>query len=258
MGCSLSRPTENTIRCQGRLRSGAYCIDGGVSSQFITGLLFAHALMDNCTLEITRKLESQSYIELTKSALSLFAHHHSPGDVTVEGDWSNGAFWLAANALGCDLSVLGLSQDSLQGDRAVVDILKQLENSSPTISVADIPDLVPILSVVAAAKHGAVFTDIRRLRLKESDRVASVIAMLDNLGGKASATEDTLTILPGKLHGGTVDSCNDHRIAMSAAIAAVVCSAPITILGAEAVNKSYPHFWAEYRRLGGKYEYYLR
>jgi 3-phosphoshikimate 1-carboxyvinyltransferase len=156
--------------------------------------------------------------------------------------------------LGCDLSVLGLSQDSLQGDRAVVDILKQLENSSPTISVADIPDLVPILSIVAAAKHGAVFTDIRRLRLKESDRVASVIAMLENLGGKASATEDTLTILPGKLHGGTVDSCNDHRIAMSAAIAAVVCSAPITILGAEAVNKSYPHFWAEYRRLGGKYE----
>ena len=254
MGCSLSRPTENTIRCQGRLRSGAYCIDGGVSSQFITGLLFAHALMDNCTLEITGKLESQSYIELTKSALSLFAHHHSPGYVTVEGDWSNGAFWLAANALGCDLSVLGLSQDSLQGDRAVVDILKQLENSSPTISVADIPDLVPILSVVAAAKHGAVFTDIRRLRLKESDRVASVIAMLESLGGKASATEDTLTILPGKLHGGTVDSCNDHRIAMSAAIAAVVCSAPITILGAEAVNKSYPHFWAEYRRLGGKYE----
>jgi 3-phosphoshikimate 1-carboxyvinyltransferase len=254
MGCSLSRPTENTIRCQGRLRSGAYCIDGGVSSQFITGLLFAHALMDNCTLEITGKLESQSYIELTKSALSLFAHHHSPGYVTVEGDWSNGAFWLAANALGCDLSVLGLNQDSLQGDRAVVDILKQLENSSPTISVADIPDLVPILSVVAAAKHGAVFTDIRRLRLKESDRVASVIAMLESLGGKASATEDTLTILPGKLHGGTVDSCNDHRIAMSAAIAAVVCSAPITILGAEAVNKSYPHFWAEYRRLGGKYE----
>ena len=254
MGCSLSRPTENTIRCQGRLRSGAYCIDGGVSSQFITGLLFAHALMDNCTLEITGKLESQSYIELTKSALSLFAHHHSPGYVTVEGDWSNGAFWLAANALGCDLSVLGLNQDSLQGDHAVVDILKQLENSSPTISVADIPDLVPILSVVAAAKHGAVFTDIRRLRLKESDRVASVIAMLENLGGKASATEDTLTILPGKLHGGTVDSCNDHRIAMSAAIAAVVCSAPITILGAEAVNKSYPHFWAEYRRLGGKYE----
>ena len=120
--------------------------------------------------------------------------------------------------------------------------------------MADIPDLVPILSVVAAAKHGAVFTDIQRLRLKESDRVASVIALLENLSGKATATEDTLTVSPATLTGGTVDSCNDHRIAMAAAIAATVCTAPVTILGAEAVKKSYPQFWAEYRRLGGKYE----
>lgn len=254
MGCTLSRPTENTIRCQGKLHCGEYSIDGGVSSQFITGMLFAHALMENCTLSVTGKLESKPYVDLTKAALSLFAEGHSPGFVTVEGDWSNGAFWLAACALGCELSIHGLSHNSMQGDRAVVEILQQLEDGTPTVSVADIPDLVPILSVVAAAKHGAAFTDIQRLRLKESDRVASVIAMLESLGGSATATEDTLTVHPAKLIGGTVDSCNDHRIAMAAAIAATVCAKSVTILSAEAVNKSYPRFWAEYRRLGGKYE----
>ena len=254
MGCTLTRPTENTIRCQGKLQNGEYVIDGSVSSQFITGLLFAHALMDNCSLTITGQLESKPYIDLTNAALALFPDRHSPGNVAVEGDWSNGAFWLAANALGSELNIQGLCADSLQGDRAVVDILKQLEAGNPTLSVADIPDLVPILSVVAYAKHGAVFTDIQRLRLKESDRVASVIAMLEALGGKAMATVDTLTIYPGGFTGGTVDSCNDHRIAMSAAIAATICTAPVTILGAEAVNKSYPSFWAEYRRLGGNYE----
>jgi 3-phosphoshikimate 1-carboxyvinyltransferase len=211
-------------------------------------------LMDNCTLNITGKLESKPYVDLTKATISLFEGLKSPGYVTVEGDWSNGAFWLAANALGCDLSIRGLNQDSLQGDRAVVEILQQLELGAPTVSVADIPDLVPILSVVAAAKHGAVFTNIQRLRLKESDRVSSVIALLENLGGKATATEDTLTIFPAILTGGTVDSFNDHRIAMAAAIAATVCKVPVTIIGAEAVKKSYPQFWAEYRRLGGKYE----
>ena len=254
MGCSLSRPTEDTIRCTGKLQSGEYVIDGSVSSQFITGLMFAHMLMENCTLTITGKVESKPYIDLTKATLDLFVNRHSPGSVTVEGDWSNGAFWLAANALDCDLTIRGLNQDSLQGDRAVVDILQEFANGMPTISAADIPDLVPILSVVAAAKHGAVFTNIQRLRLKESDRVASVIAMLQSLGGSAVATEDTLTVSPAALMGGIVNSCNDHRIAMSAAIAATACNGPVTILGAESVNKSYPTFWAEYRRLGGKYE----
>ena len=254
MGCKLSRPADNTIRCTGKLKTGDYVIDGGISSQFITGLMFAHMLMENCSLTITGKLESKPYVDLTKAALELFADRRSPGYISVEGDWSNGAFWLAANSLCSELRICGLNQDSLQGDRAVVDILYQLENGTPTISAADIPDLVPILSVVAAFKHGAIFTDIQRLRLKESDRVASVISMLQNLGGSATATDSTLTIHPGKLTGGIVDSCNDHRIAMSAAIAATVCTEPVTILGADAVNKSYPTFWAEYRRLGGKYE----
>jgi 3-phosphoshikimate 1-carboxyvinyltransferase len=176
----------------------------------------------------------------------------------VEGDWSNGAFWLAANALDSELTIRGLRTDSAQGDRAVLKILRLLVHGTSTVSAADIPDLVPILAVCAAVKQGAVFTDIRRLRLKESDRVASVIAMIENLGGKAKADENTLTICGTGLRGGIVDAMNDHRIAMAAAIAATVCKENVTIIGAECVKKSYPAFWEEYARLGGKYELYLR
>ena len=260
MGCSLSRPTETTVRCEGKLKSGEYVIDGGISSQFITGLLFAHALLGECSLTVTGKLESQPYVDMTAEALRIFdaPRFHTPGHLTVEGDWSNGAFWLVANALGSALNVHGLNTDSLQGDRAVISILRQLDAGTPVIPAGDIPDLVPILAVCAAAKKGCVFTDIRRLRLKESDRVASVIAMLEGLGGKAEADENTLTVYGTGLQGGTVNSMNDHRIAMAAAIAATVCKETVNLLGAEAVNKSYPRFWEEYIRLGGNYELYLR
>ena len=259
MGCCLSRPTADTIRCCGKLRPGKYTIDGGVSSQYITGLLFAIELMaEESSLEVTGKIESKPYITLTKEALALFGtqpgagRFHSPGNVTVEGDWSNGAFFLAAQSLGSDLVIHGLNPESAQGDRAVVDILPKLKNGMPTVTAADIPDLVPVLSVVAAANHGAVFTDIQRLRLKESDRVSSTIAMIENLGGKAAATEDTLTVYGTGLVGGSVDAVNDHRIAMSTAIAATVCTEPVTILGAACVKKSYPQFFEEFARLGGK------
>ena len=268
MGCALSRPTADTVRCTGKLRPGTYSIDGGVSSQYITGLLLALSLLEGaCVLEITGKVESRPYIELTKAAISLFGgdpkhpggkRFCSPGTLSVEGDWSNGAFFLAANELGSHLNLHGLDMDSPQGDRAILEILPLLRGGTPRISAADIPDLVPILSVVAACNHGAVFSDIRRLRMKESDRVASVIAMLESLGGRAEADENTMTVSPARLTGGTVDSFNDHRIAMSAAIAATVCTDPVTIRGAQCVNKSYPSFWEEYRRLGGNYEQHLR
>ena len=268
MGCVLSRPTGDTLRCTGKLRPGTYSIDGGVSSQYITGLLLALSLLEGpSVLEITGKVESRPYIELTKAAISLFGgdpehpgeqKFHSPGEVSVEGDWSNGAFFLAANELGSRLNLYGLDTDSPQGDRAVLEILPLLQTGNPRISAADIPDLIPILSIVAACNHGAVFTDVRRLRMKESDRVASVIAMLEGLGGRAEADENTLTIFHSGLTGGVVDSCNDHRIAMSAAIAATVCTVPVTVLGAQCVSKSYPSFWEEYRRLGGNYEQHLR
>ena len=268
MGCSLSRPDGNSILCTGRLIPGTYRIDGGVSSQYITGLLLALSLLDGeSRLEITGTVESKPYITMTREALSLFGADpdrpgtgklRSPGRICVEGDWSNGAFFLTANALGSLLTIDGLEETSSQGDRAVTDLLPRLSTGRPVISAADIPDLVPILAVAAACNHGAVFTDIRRLRLKESDRVASVIAMIDGLGGSARATEDTLTVDHTSLTGGTVDSFNDHRIAMAAAIAATVCSERVTILGAEAVRKSYPRFWEEYASLGGKYEQHIR
>jgi 3-phosphoshikimate 1-carboxyvinyltransferase len=182
---------------------------------------------------------------------------HSPREITVEGDWSNGAFFLAANALGSDIAVTNLPESSSQGDKAVTQLLKKLKEHC-VISAADIPDLIPILSVVAACSHGAVFSDIQRLRLKESDRVESVISMITAFGGSAEADETTLTIHGTGLNGGTVDCRNDHRIAMSAAIAATVCRENVTLLGAECVAKSYPDFFKIYRRLGGNYEQHLR
>jgi 3-phosphoshikimate 1-carboxyvinyltransferase len=257
MGCTLSRPTESMIRCSGQLRPGHYRMDGSVSSQFISGLMMALPLIEGETsLEITGSIESMPYIEMTRYVLDLFKDG-CPERIEVEGDWSSAAFWLAANALGSQVAVTGLNTESPQGDREIVHILSKLEEMS-TIFCGDIPDLVPILAVVAAAKKGAVFTDIRRLRLKESDRVASTIAMLENLGGKAEATENTITVYGTGLNGGTVNSYGDHRIAMAAAIAATVCKEPVTILGAECVKKSYPAFWEDYSHLGGNYGETLR
>ena len=270
MGCVLSRPRENTIRCQGKLQAGDYSIDGSVSSQFITGLMIALSLMEaESTLTITGKIESKPYIDLTRQAIAIFGADpdfpgktvfHSPGSLTVEGDWSNGAFFLAADSLNPTpgLSIHGLDVNSVQGDRAAAHWIPLLCKEHCTIDAADIPDLVPVLSVTAAAKHGAVFTNIQRLRIKESDRVASTIAMIQNLGGRADATDDTLTVYGTGLTGGIVDAVNDHRIAMSAAVASTICKQDVILLGAECVKKSYPKFWEEFSRLGGNYEQYLR
>lgn len=270
MGCELGWISKDELVLKGKLRPGDYDIDGGVSSQFITGLLYATSLLDgDSTIHITGKLESKPYVDMTQQALKQYGiisdgfhmkggqTYHSPGKLTVEGDWSNGAFFLAAKHLGNEVEILNLDPNSSQGDRAAATLLPLLKDRV-TIDASDIPDLIPILSVVAAANHGSEFTNIRRLRMKESDRVASTIAMLTALGGKAEATENTLTVYPARFHGGTVDAMNDHRIAMSAAIAATVADDSVTILGAECVKKSYPGFWDEYSRLGGNYEQYLR
>jgi len=270
MGCTLSRPTETTIHTSGKLRPGEFSLSGKVSSQFITGLLLAAALLDGeSRITITDTLESKSYVEMTQLALKTFGVEtdsycvkgsfpfHSPGKLSVEGDWSNGAFWLAAQALDNPLLVTNLDPNSPQGDRASAIILADLEENI-TVSAADIPDLVPILAVVAGTKKGAVFTDIARLRLKESDRVAAVCKMLNTLGANAFADENILTVIPGSYHSCTIDAVNDHRIAMSAAIAATIADGPVTILGAECVSKSYPAFWHVYKQLGGKYEQHIR
>ncbi|MBQ3011376.1 MAG: 3-phosphoshikimate 1-carboxyvinyltransferase, partial [Oscillospiraceae bacterium] len=259
MGCRLSRPSASTIFCTGKLQPGTYTIAGNVSSQFITGLLLAFELMDApSVLNITGHIESTPYIHMTKAAMELFSpQRHTPGVIAVEGDWSNAAFFLAAASMKQAVVVTGLNEDSVQGDKAAAFWLPKL-NQRCVIDASDIPDLVPILSVVAAANKGAVFTNVQRIRTKESDRVRATIAMIRSLGGQAEATNDTLTIYGTGLTGGIVSSFNDHRIAMSAAIAATVCKNDVTILGAQCVNKSYPSFWDEYARLGGKYEQYIR
>lgn len=271
MGCQLSRPTPSTLRCQGKLKGGVFRISGSVSSQFITGLLFAAALMEeDSSIEIIGRLESKPYVVMTQQALALFGVDSigyqikggqtfiSPETLRVEGDWSNGAFFLAAQALGNPVSVENLDPNSAQGDRAAADWLSKLSQQHCTISAVDIPDLVPILAVVAGRNHGACFTDIQRLRLKETDRVETVCAMLNALGATAVSTEDTLTVHPAPYGSCTICAENDHRIAMSAAIAATAANGPVTILNADSVNKSYPRFWEEYRRLGGNYEQYIR
>ena len=270
MGCILSRDENGSVLCRGKLTSGCYKISGSVSSQFITGLLFAMALIKGRScLEVTGKIESRPYIDMTCQALKLFGVSFdgfslsgsypfvSPGELTVEGDWSNGAFFLAAEALGSHVSVSGLLDGSFQGDKAVAQHLSALGNFT-TIDGADIPDLIPILAVTAAAKKGAQFVNIGRLRLKESDRIASTAEMLKRLGASVEVAESSMCVLPAPFHSCVIDSQNDHRIAMSAAIAATAADGPVTILGAECVRKSYPDFWSEFRRVGGIYEQHVR
>lgn len=270
MGCHLSRPTDDTIRCQGKLRSGIFSIAGNVSSQFITGLLFASALMaGDSRIEIIGALESKPYVEMTQQTLTQFGVDTagyevkgrqifcSPRDMMVEGDWSNGAFWLAAKALGCPLEVTNLRTDSLQGDREVVNFLHAL-NYQIRIDGAQTPDLIPILAIVAGAKQGSTFVNCGRLRLKETDRLETTAAMIRALGGWAEIIGDSLIVKGTGFRGGTVDAKGDHRIAMSAAIAATVSTGPVTVLNAHEVKKSYPGFWEDYEKLGGKYELYLR
>ncbi len=263
-GTHIPRSVTAGLHLSGQLRPGHYRIDGGVSSQFISGLLMALPILDGeSRVELIGRIESKPYVDMTLQALSQFGVQwndfrtpgnqvfKSPGSVTVEGDWSAAAFWLAANVIGSNITVTGLDASSVQGDREITALLPQLENHI-AISAADIPDLVPILAVVAAVKQGAVITDAGRLRLKESDRITATVEMLNALGGRAVADGNTLTVHPSALTGGTVDACGDHRIAMAAAIASTVCQSPVTILGAECVSKSYPAFWKEFTRLGGK------
>jgi len=270
MGCHLSRPSENTILTSGKLHPGNYVISGSVSSQFISGLLFATALLDGTsTITITDHLESKPYVDMTRRSLLEFGVQtdhfqitgsypfHSPCRIPVEGDWSNSAFFLVANALGNQISVTNLNNKSSQGDRVIADILSSYADFDQ-ISGADIPDLIPILAILYGTKKKILFKDIGRLRLKESDRISTVCEMMQRLGSKAVASDSSLSIEPGNYRSCVIDANGDHRIAMSAAIAATVANGPVTVLGADCVAKSYPDFWNVYRELGGKYEQYLR
>ena len=261
---------DGVFTVRGQLTPGEYRLAGNVSSQFFTGLLFALPLLDgDSTLVPTTPLESRDYLEMTRSVLELAGVEsrwegdvlHIPGrqrcapfEAAVEADWSQAAFWYAAIALGSQLELEGLNAFSVQGDMAVVPHFLRLTHPGDlTIDLANIPDLLPPLAVMAAVRSGTTrFVNAARLRMKESDRLSTVCAMLTALGGRCQEGPDSLTVTGGTLTGGTVDSAGDHRIAMAAAIAATGCSGPVTVLGAECVKKSYPDFWEVYQSLGGE------
>ena len=266
---------DDQLTIRGRLTPGRYQLPGNVSSQFITGLLYALPLLEgDSEILLTTPLESAGYVELTRDALKTFGvrTYDTPGgwkipggqrfrtaDATVEGDWSQGAFFLAARAVGHDLEVAGLNPDSRQGDRIILEYLSRMAAPGETVlDVRDCPDLVPALAAAAALRDGATtrIANAARLRLKESDRLSSVAEVLRALGAEIREEPEGLIIcgkdrLPG---GVTVESWNDHRIAMMAAVTATRCEEPVTICGAECVRKSYPEFWRDFVRLGGKLE----
>ncbi|SEL17663.1 3-phosphoshikimate 1-carboxyvinyltransferase [Ruminococcus albus] len=260
----------------GKLTGGRYEIDGGISSQFITGLLLALPLTgQRSEIVLTSHLESRPYVDMTIDVMRKYGvnvevtensfiipegQKFRAYDDAVEGDHSQGAFFEVANSLGSDIDIRGLNENSFQGDKKVIEICKEIvynDNGAMkpfTVSAADIPDLVPILAVLGSFCGGeSRIIDAARLRLKESDRLAAMEETLNALGGDVTATADSL-IIKGKesLSGGAeVSAHNDHRIAMAMAIAATRCENPIIIRGAECVRKSYPDFWEVYRSLGG-------
>ncbi len=280
-GAQLSPQGSNPLVCRGSLTGNEYKIRGDVSSQFISGLLFALTLSgEGGKLTIEGKVESEPYIDMTVKALRKFGAEPQKteygysvskkakicapsGELDVEGDWSGAAFPLCMGAIGKGrVTVTGLDLNSHQGDKAVVDVLRRFGadicecDGSITvcggrslcgieINASNIPDLVPVLATVASVAEGVtVIKGAARLRLKESDRLATVKNMLCSLGANVKETENGL-IIKGKkmLVGGTANGANDHRIAMSAAVASVVCASPVTVTGAECVAKSYPDFW---------------
>lgn len=264
---------DGVLTVKGQLHAGVFSLPGNVSSQFVTGLLYALPLLDgNSEIRVTSPLESRGYVDMTLEMLRAFGisitHDdytlfHVPGnqtyhtwEITVEADWSQAGFWYAAAFLGSQIQVDGLNPRSTQGDRVLDSLTRTLQaDGDAEIDVSGCPDLLPPLAVMAAARTGTTrFVGAARLRMKESDRLATVSALLHTLGVPAADGADFLTVtgVPG-FSGGTVDGANDHRIVMAAAIAATRSRTPVTILGAEAVNKSYPTFWEDYQRLGGVY-----
>ena len=279
---------ESFLPCkiEGKLTGGTYEIPGDISSQFITGLLFALGIAGGGEIKATTPIKSGPYIDITTDIQKKFGinvektengykiaegqQYKSPEKFTVEGDLSNGAFWLVAGAIGSEeITCTSLREDSLQGDGKIIDILKKMgaditrdgenvtvrksELKNTEIDCSDIPDIVPILCVAATAAEGTTeFRNIARLRAKESDRVQTTADMITALGGKITFDENTISVTGSPLTGGTVSSANDHRIAMSAAIASLRCTEDVTIETAEAVNKSYPDFYEKFAMLGGK------
>lgn len=306
----LSCLSEHGCRVEGRnpksltgsLNGGDFVLPGNISSQYVTGLLFALPLLaEDSRIRVRGVLQSRPYVDMTLDVLRRAGvdAEEAPSDeetvfmirggqsfalaeeelINIEGDWSNGAFWIVMDGMFRLLEMRrqdagrtdapehrifcrGLDPGSVQGDKAVVPVTERIlqAGASPVdIDVSDIPDLVPALSALACARPDGSVTGIvnaGRLRFKESDRLHSVTQVLNGLGADITEREDSLVIRSrGQLKGGCADAFGDHRIAMMAASAACICSDPVTISGADAVNKSYPGFYEDYERLGGQLQW---
>ena len=290
MGFVRHSADELPVTCNGTLRGGEFSLPGNISSQYLTGLLFALPLAsEDSVIEVTGGLTSASYIDMTIDALRIAGisverrgnifrikggqQYRMPVRVVVEGDWSSAAFWVVAGVIGKHpLTICGMNNDSLQGDSAIIDHLRgmgafiSIEDDKviampshlfgTELDCMDTPDLVPILSVAAAVAQGTtVFTNVGRLRFKESDRLAAMKSVLSAFGIDSTVGEDTFTVYGGEpVAKATVDSFGDHRIAMSAAVLSSVAGGVAVIEGSGCVAKSYPSFFEDFAMLGGKAE----
>ncbi|MBT3318754.1 MAG: 3-phosphoshikimate 1-carboxyvinyltransferase [Clostridia bacterium] len=286
-GIVYKKPAEANLplTVQGTLKGGDYVIDGSVSSQYITGLLFALPMLDvDSTITIVNKFESKGYVDITLSVLEQFGieivcakekfsirgnQQYKPQNMSVEGDFSQAAFFLTGGCISGDICVRGLSEKSLQPDKAIVDILRRMGGNIEytteglgarksalrgiEVDVSQCPDIVPPIAVAAAlAKGETQITGAARLRIKESDRLESVSTNLNNLGIETSVFSDGITIEGGVFSGGCIDSFNDHRITMAFSMAALCASDIVDISGEDSINKSYPKFFEDYVSVGGK------
>lgn len=240
---------------------------GDVSSQYISAIMMIAPLIGGCEIKLTSQLESTGYIKITQECLRLFGVESeilfdkvivkpgalkSPGEIIVEGDWSNAAFFLCANELGADINVQNLNMDSVQADRKIVELLEKINNNQHycEIDISQTPDLFVILAVVLSQKcDKSVLKNAKRLRLKESDRIQSTYDMLKSFGVNCKIEGDNLIIHKSEMKPAVVNSCDDHRIVMAAAIASIVTK-EVEIKDWQAVKKSYPSFFDEIERLG--------
>lgn len=260
------------ITVEGKLSGGDYKIPGNISSQFISGLLFALPLLsEDSTINIVPPIESLSYINLTIEALKEFGvqvnwtdertlyvkgnQQYYPREVWVEGDYSNAAFFAAMNHLAGDVEITGLNENSIQGDRVYKRLFEQLLKGTPAINISDCPDLGPIMMAFAAAKSGGVFTGTKRLKIKESDRGAAMAEELNKFGVSVKVEDDTIVVYPVDFHkpDEVLKGHNDHRIVMSLCVLLMLTGG--TIDGVEAVNKSMPDFFEKLQQLGVDFKY---
>ena len=258
---------KDSVSVKGVISAGDYKIPGNISSQFISGLLFALPLCEkDSTIDIIPPIESRSYLDLTIEALAEFGvviewqdertlfikgnQTYQPKNTSVEGDYSNAAFFDALRLFGHEVSVTGLSETSHQGDKAYLKCFELLSKGTPTIHIGDCPDLGPILMAIAAAKNGAVFTGTKRLKIKESDRGAAMASELAKFGVSVTVHEDSIVVYPLSFHAPTetLYGHNDHRIVM--ALATLLSMTGGTIDGAEAVKKSLPEYFERMKELG--------